>query len=156
TYEMVKASAEVVVPRTVAIDDAVAEHAAPQVVILGAGLDGRAWRMEALAGAYVCEVDQPASQRDKRDRAAALPADRAPRFAPVDFGRDRLADALAAAGHDAAVPTTWVWEGVVPYLTSAEVEATTAGIAALSAPGSRLIVNYQAPSALGRLSRRVI
>lgn len=156
TYEMIKAGTDIMVPRTVAIDDALAEHTAPQVIILGAGLDGRAWRLDALAGRYVCEVDQPASQQDKRDRAAALPVDRAPRYAPVDFGRDRLADALAAAGHDPAAPTTWVWEGVVPYLTRAEVTATTADVAALSAPGSRMIVNYQAPSVLGGVARRVV
>jgi methyltransferase (TIGR00027 family) len=156
TYELIRGGAEIIVPRTVAIDEAILEHAAPQVVILGAGLDGRAWRMPALAGAYVCEVDQPASQHEKQDRAAALPADRAPRFVPVDFGRDRLADALAAAGHRTGTPTTWVWEGVVPYLTRAAVAATVAEVAACSAPGSRLIVNYQSPSRFGGLVRRVI
>ena len=30
---------------------------------------------------------------------------------------------LAAAGHDPTRPTTWIWEGVVMYLTKAEVEA---------------------------------
>jgi len=42
----------------------------------------------------------------------------------------------------------------VPYLTPAEVETTVAALAALSAPGSRLVVNYQAPSrraAVGRV-----
>ena len=156
TYELIRGGAEIVVPRTVAIDEAIISHAAPQVVLLGAGLDGRAWRMPALAAAYVCEVDQPASQREKRDRAAALPADRAPRFAPVDFGSDRLADALAAAGHQTGTPTTWVWEGVVPYLTRSQVAATVAEVAACSAPGSRLIVNYQSPSRLGGVIRRVL
>ena len=44
-FEMVPASAEVMVPRTIAIDEAVRARLAPQLVILGAGLDGRAWRM---------------------------------------------------------------------------------------------------------------
>jgi O-methyltransferase involved in polyketide biosynthesis len=39
-----------------------------------------------------------------------------------------------------------VWEGVVPYLTADQVRATVAQIAELSAPGSRLIVNYQTKS----------
>ena len=150
-YEMVRAAAEAIVPRTVAIDDAVRAHPTPQLVILGAGLDGRAWRLPAPA---VFEVDQPASQADKRDRAEALPAERAPHFVPVDFGRDDLGAALRAAGHDATVPTTWIWEGVVPYLTPAQVTSTVAGVAACSAPGSRLIVNYQAPSVRGDLARR--
>jgi O-methyltransferase involved in polyketide biosynthesis len=72
-YETVRANAELIVPRTVAIDDAVRAHPSPQLVILGAGLDGRAWRMPELAGVAVFEVDRPATQHDKRDRAAGLP-----------------------------------------------------------------------------------
>jgi methyltransferase (TIGR00027 family) len=152
-YEMVRAAAEAIVPRTVAIDDAVLAHPNPQLVILGAGLDGRAWRMPVEA---VFEVDQPASQTDKKDRAAALPTAQAPRFVPVDFGRDELGDALSAAGHRSDTPTTWIWEGVVPYLTRPEVTATVAAVSACSAPGNRMIVNYQAPSLLATVGRRVI
>jgi methyltransferase (TIGR00027 family) len=157
-YETVRANAELIVPRTVAIDAAVRAHPGPQLVILGAGLDGRAWRMPELAGVGVFEVDQPASQQDKRDRAAALPGP-PPAFVPVDFGRDRLGQALAAAGHRADRPTTWIWEGVVPYLTEQEVETTVAAVAAVSAPDSRLIVNFQMPAAsmtLGRLAARAL
>ncbi len=146
-YEMVRASAEAVVPRTVAIDAALRADPTAQVAILGAGLDGRAWRMTELAGAEVYEVDHPASQRDKRARVADLsPVAGALRWVPVDFSRDRLGDALDAAGHRADAPTTWVWEGVVAYLSRPEVEATVAALAARSAPGSGLVVNYQAPS----------
>jgi methyltransferase (TIGR00027 family) len=72
---------------------------------------------------------------------------------PVDFGRDRLGEALAAAGHRADRATTWVWEGVVPYLTEAEVAATVTAVAASSAPNSRLIVNFQMPALLTKLGR---
>ena len=109
--------------------------------------------MPELAGA-VLEVDQPASQRDKRDRAAELPGP-APLFVPVDFGHDDLAGALEAAGHRGQTPTTWVWEGVVPYLSRPQVGATLAAVAARSAPGSRVVVNYQAPSLRARLGRLV-
>lgn len=153
-YEMVARCGEMMVPRTVAIDDAVREHRAGQVVILGAGLDGRAWRMPELAGADVYEVDQPASQQDKRYRAARLEG-KPPTYVPVDFARDRLGDALAATGHRAAEPTTWVWEGVVPYLTRDQVLATVQAIASISAPGSRLIVNYQERSVAARFGRLI-
>jgi methyltransferase (TIGR00027 family) len=153
-YEMVRACGEVIVPRTVAIDDAVRGGPREQTVILGAGLDGRAWRMPELAGTPVFEVDRPASQLDKRERAAAL-GGRPPRFVPVDFGRDDLGAALAAAGHRATGRTTWVWEGVIPYLTPAQVGSTVAAVAALSAPGSRLIVNYQVASAGLRVGQLV-
>ncbi|RZU75479.1 methyltransferase (TIGR00027 family) [Micromonospora kangleipakensis] len=151
-YETVRASAELIVPRTVAIDDAVRAHPSPQLVILGAGLDGRAWRMPELAGVTVFEVDQPATQQDKRERAAGL-SGTPPRFVPVDFGRDRLAEALTAFGHRADLATTWIWEGVVPYLTRAEVAATVTALAACSAPNSRLIVNFQMPATSTKLGR---
>lgn len=138
---------ELMVPRTVAIDDAIRDAAAPQLVTLGAGLDGRAWRMPELADTTVFEVDHPDSQARKRERAAPLGLlARELRFVPVDFTRDRLDVALAAAGHDPGRPTTWVWEGVVMYLTRAEIERTLTVVAERSSPGSRVIVLYTSPS----------
>ncbi|MEU0153487.1 class I SAM-dependent methyltransferase [Micromonospora fulviviridis] len=151
-YETVRAAAELMAPRTIAIDDAIRARPCPQLVILGAGLDGRAWRMPELAGVAVFEVDQPATQQDKRERAGGL-SGTPPRFVPVDFGRDRLAGTLPAHGHRADLATTWIWEGVVPYLTRAEVAATVAEVATCSAPGSRLVVNFQSPATSTRLGR---
>ncbi|MFF8988376.1 class I SAM-dependent methyltransferase [Streptomyces sp. NPDC014983] len=165
-YEGVRACAEIAVARTVAIDEALRARASGQLVILGAGLDTRAWRLSELARTDVWEVDHPASQRDKRarlDEAAqggALPAlARSVRFTPVDLAVDDLGAALDAAGHDPSAPTTWLWEGVVPYLTRDQVRATLAALATRTAPGSTLVVNYQAPSAkatAGRLLTRVL
>ena len=108
----------------------------------------------------VYEVDHPDSQADKEQRAAALGEPVAHRhLVPVDFRTDDLSSALAAAGHDAAVATTWVWEGVVAYLTPDEVESSAAAIADRSAPGSRLVVNYQMPSrraTVGRVLARAL
>jgi len=152
--ELVRATAEGMVARTVAIDDAIRAWPAPQLVILGAGLDGRAWRMPELSDTAVFEVDHPASQQDKRNRIGELPRLAGTfRLVPVDFGRDQLGLALAAAGHVASQPTTWVWEGVVPYLTREQVRTTLALVRARSAPGSRLIVNYQHPAVSARLGR---
>src|SRR5262245_7653051 len=138
---------KMMVARTVAIDEGVRAAASPQVVILGAGLDGRAWRMPELRDVTVFEVDHPDSQRVKRERVAALQqVARDVRFVPVDFTRDRLDDALAAAGHDPTRPTTWIWEGVVMYLSQADIEATLAVIARRSAPGSRLVLLYLRPA----------
>ena len=127
-------------PRTVAIDDAVRDHGAAQVVVLGAGLDARAWRMPELARATVFEVDHPASQRDKQRRLGDL-APTAGQVVPVavDLEHDPLAPALEAAGFDPALETTWVWEGVVPYLTSDAVAEGTV------APGRRAVRTRQHP-----------
>jgi len=143
--------------RTAAIDDAVREAAAPQVVILGAGLDGRAWRMPELATSIVFEVDHPDSQRDKRERIGALtPTAREVRFLAVDFARDSLDAALEQAGQVVTERTMWVWEGVVMYLTPENVEATLRVIARRSAPGSRLSITYAAPARVLQLIGLVV
>ena len=143
--------------RTVAIDQAVREADARQVVILGAGLDGRAWRMPELGASVVFEVDHPDTQREKVARAAALVrVAREVRYVPVDFTRDRLDDQLTAAGHDPTRPTTWIWEGVVMYLTKAEVEVTLEIVARRSAPRSRLVIAYAAPALILPLVRLLV
>ena len=117
-FERLRAVAEVMVPRTLAIDEAVTAKLSSQLVILGAGLDGRAWRLKELADVDVFEVDHPASQADKQSRLGRLePTARSVRFVPVDLSRDSLGDALTAAGHDRTIGTTWICEGVVSYLT---------------------------------------
>jgi methyltransferase (TIGR00027 family) len=142
-----RTQSSLMVARTILIDDAIRSAGAPQLVILGAGLDGRAWRMEELRDVVVFEVDHPDSQRDKRARVSGLtPAARDIRFVPVDFTRDSLDEALSKAGHDAARRTTWVWEGVVMYLSRGDVEATLGLIERRSAPGSRLALTYHAPT----------
>jgi len=148
-HTFVERRSQMMAVRTVAIDEAVRAARAPQVVILGAGLDGRAWRMPELGSAVIFEVDHPDTQREKIARAASLVRVAGEvRFVPVDFTRDRLDDKLAAAGHDPTRPTTWIWEGVVMYLTRAEVEATLEVVARRSTPGSRLVVAYAAPGLL--------
>ncbi len=157
-YEFVRGCAALMAPRTIAIDDGIREHPSEQLVILGAGLDARAWRMGELAGTIVFEVDHPATQADKRERLGQrTPAAREVRFVATDFAQQGIGAALDRAGHRTDAPTTWVWEGVVPYLTAAQVVATVAAVQTRSAPGSRLVVNYQVPStkaAVGQLIGR--
>ncbi|TPG18141.1 class I SAM-dependent methyltransferase [Pedococcus bigeumensis] len=156
-YEMVRRTGLTMVPRTIAIDDAIRDHVAGQLVLLGAGLDSRAYRMPELAATTVFEVDHPASQRDKLRRVRAL-APVAERLVPVavDLTSERLAGPLDAAGFDTAAVSTWVWEGVVPYLSAADVRATVAQLAELTAPGSRLVINYQARSLPTSVMRKVM
>src|SRR3954469_22916297 len=74
--EAARTMADMIGLRTAAIDAAVREAitiGARQLVILGAGYDGRAWRMSELAGVKVFEVDHPATQGDKRTHVPQLP-----------------------------------------------------------------------------------
>lgn len=154
--------ADMMALRTLAIDSAVRDavtRGARQLVILGAGFDGRAWRMKELAGVKVFEVDHPATQGAKRAKVASLPpAIGTVTFVPTNFESEQLDEVLARAGHDSKVPTCWICEGVVMYLTRDAMRATLADIAARSAPGSTLIINYHAEhrNLIARLMFRLI
>jgi methyltransferase (TIGR00027 family) len=133
--------------RTRAIDDAIetaVRNGAHQLVLLGAGLDARAWRMESLRDCAVFEVDHPSTQAYKRTRIGALqPLARALFFVDVDFERHDLAERLAAWGHDATEPSIFVWEGVTMYLTHEAIEATLSAVARVAIAGSVLAMTYQ-------------
>jgi methyltransferase (TIGR00027 family) len=146
--------AEAMALRTVAVDDAVRRAANAQLVIVGAGLDARAWRMHELADVDVFEVDHPASQHDKRQRTAMLhPTAQSLHLVPVDLRDGDLGTAMDTAGHQVSRSTTWVLEGVIPYLTVDETAATVAAIAARSAPASTLVMTYQTSSPKGGVGR---
>jgi methyltransferase (TIGR00027 family) len=147
--EALKNAADLLALRTLVIDEAVKgalAAGAPQLVILGAGLDGRAYRLPELATAHVFEVDHPATQAIKRERAGALTLSAQQlTHVPVDFERDALGSALEAAGHRASEPTVWIWEGVVMYLTADAMRSTLKTVEQRSAKGSTLVVQYNTP-----------
>jgi methyltransferase (TIGR00027 family) len=127
-------------------DDAVADALAAgigQVVILGAGLDTRAYRLVAPAGAVAFELDQRANTDYKLRRLRPIygGAPERVRVIPVDFEVDDLAAVMAAAGFDSARPALFVWEAVTQYLTEESVRATFTFLAKAPA-GSRLIFTY--------------
>lgn len=127
-----------------------------QVVVVGAGFDTRAWRLEALEGTHVVEVDRAATQRRKR----AAMADVAPladvEFVAADLAEDSLLVALAPTAWDRHRPTMWLWEAVVPYLDDRAVRSTATGLAELSAPGSRLAMTFAHPVGGGGLAGAVV
>ena len=138
--------------RMAAIDAAVADavtSGCSQLVVLGAGLDARAWRLPCLGTVDVLEVDHPATQETKRGRIdeAACRA-RSLTFVPVDFEVDSLDLRLDDAGHDPLRPTMWIWEGVTPYLGPDAIEGTLRTVGARSAPRSGLTMTYAVASAV--------
>jgi methyltransferase (TIGR00027 family) len=113
------------------------------VVVLGAGLDTRAYRLARRSNVPVFEVDQPINVERKKAVVATVfgtpPA--SVRLVPVDFERDDLMAVLASNGYDPAARTFFVWEGVTQYLTEAAVRATFEQLATAAA-GSRLDFTY--------------
>jgi methyltransferase (TIGR00027 family) len=112
-----------------------------QVVILAAGLDSRAYRLDWPDGTVVYELDLPKVLQYKAETLAghgATPlADRRP--VPVDLRHD-WPRALRDAGFDAAEPVAWLAEGLLPFLPAAAQEAMFVSIDALSGSGSRVAV----------------
>ena len=143
--------------RTVILDRAI-QCAAPfdQLVILGAGLDSRAWRLDCLKDTVVFEVDHPSTQSWKRARSEAIPFKAKDlRFVALDFASGQLAPLLQSAGFDPRKRTFWLWEGVTMYLRPAVVSANLAAFASLSALGSRLALTYLRKNC-GRIPRSII
>jgi methyltransferase (TIGR00027 family) len=112
-----------------------------QVVILAAGLDSRAYRLNWPPGTAVYEIDQPKVLEYKtgilEQRGAAPTASRRP--VPIDL-RDDWPAALTDAGFDRTQPTAWLAEGLLPYLPSDAQDRLFEMFTALSAPGSQVAV----------------
>jgi methyltransferase (TIGR00027 family) len=112
-----------------------------QVVILAAGLDSRAYRLDWPAGTTVYEIDQPQVVEYKTATLAAAGA--APkatrRTVPIDL-REDWPVALVGAGLDRAQPTAWLAEGLLPYLPAEAQDRLFEMLTALSAPGSQVAV----------------
>lgn len=135
------------VARTRVIDDHLRRGLADrieQVVLIGAGFDARAYRIDGIDSARVFEVDLAETQARKRvllaERLGSLPGH--VRFVELDLDRASLDEGLRAAGHSAAERSFFIWEGVTNYLTGDGVDATLRSVTAAGSPGSRLAFTY--------------
>lgn len=112
-----------------------------QSVILAAGLDARAHRLDWPAGQIVFELDRPLVLSFKNailEKSSVAPrSDR--RAVAVDL-RDDWPSALRAAGFDPTTPCAWSAEGLLSYLPSAARQLLFERIESLSPPGSRIAV----------------
>jgi methyltransferase (TIGR00027 family) len=111
-----------------------------QVVVLGAGYDDRALRFRTPQVRFF-EVDHPGTQADKRARLTRLlgpDAGRGPVLVAADFRVDVLPDVLAAAGHDRAVATLFLCEGLLVYLDEPATVGLLGGAGEVAGPGSVL------------------
>jgi len=118
-----------------------AEAGVRQFVILGAGLDARAFRLEWPPGVRLFELDVPDMFNFKEEVLGSIAANtHCERIViPSDLRSDWFSD-LARAGFDAAIPTAWIAEGLLIYLTPELNEALITTISRASLPGSRLAI----------------
>jgi methyltransferase (TIGR00027 family) len=146
------------IARTKLIDDLICE-AAPsidQLVILGAGYDTRAHRLDCLSTRAVFEIDHPNTQADKRTVLARAkpPTATTPTYVAVDFERDDLAAALMAIAHQPARRSMFLWEGVTQYLSPEAVDKTLSAIHQAARQGDTLVFTYVDDAVIeGKLDR---
>lgn len=112
-----------------------------QAVIVAAGLDSRAYRIQWPDGTSVFEVDLPKVLKFKARVLQEHGAE--PKARRIDVGADLRTEwsrALEAAGFDVERPSAWSVEGVLPYLTDEAQNTLFTRISGLSAPGSRIAI----------------
>lgn len=113
------------------------------VVILGAGLDTRAYLLNRQIRIPVFEVDLPVNiaRKAKTVRRVLGGPPLSVRLVALDFERDDLLTALAEHGYLPDYRAFFICEGVTQYLTEDGVRRTLDGLRA-AAPGSRLVFTY--------------
>jgi methyltransferase (TIGR00027 family) len=113
------------------------------VVILGAGLDTRAYRLAALDAIPVFEVDLPENIAYKRTILrklyGSIPAHVT--LVPLDFDNQDLASGLASQGYRAEYKSFFIWEAVTQYLSEDGIRKTLSFLAQAKT-GSRLVFTY--------------
>ncbi|XVS60968.1 SAM-dependent methyltransferase [Actinosynnema sp. CA-299493] len=123
--------------RTRMLDDVVLDAGNRQAVLLGAGLDTRAFRLDWPAGSVVFEFDQApvlAFKQQVLDSLGAHP--RVTRHPITADLRDDWAGLLPGFRPDE--PTTWLAEGLLLYLPGDAERRLIDTVDRLSAPGSTL------------------
>jgi methyltransferase (TIGR00027 family) len=136
----------VVAVRTRFFDDAlrriVTESRVDQLVILAAGLDTRAFRLPLPPDLILFELDRPEVLDLKAIRLTQLSATpRCQRIPiPVDLAGD-WSSALQAGGFNRQRPAAWLVEGLLHYLTEAQVHQVLSTLSGLAVPGSWLLTD---------------
>lgn len=123
---------------------AAADAGVRQIVLLAAGLDSRAYRLDWPADTKVYELDQPQVLEFKRRVLADVEPRADRREVAVDL-REDWPGALTDAGFDPALPSAWIAEGLLIYLPAAAQQQLFDGVDHLAAPGSHVAVEEGRP-----------
>jgi len=132
--------------RTRLYDDellAAARAGCHQVVILGAGLDARAFRLPWPDGVRLWELDMPEvfafKERVLEERGATARCERVVLAADL---REDWPQLLSDGGFDSRQPTAWLIEGLLLYLDEGERDLLLDRVGALSSAGSRAAMDH--------------
>ncbi|GAA4236063.1 SAM-dependent methyltransferase [Actinomadura meridiana] len=137
---------EFVAIRTRYLDDAISDlvgRGVRQVVLIAAGMDTRAFRLELPDDVTLYEVDHRALIEEKEKRLAQIgapPPSVTLRRVQADLTGDWSA-ALRESDFDPSKPTLWVPEALLFFLTEKQSRTLLRTFAANSAPGSWVAVD---------------
>lgn len=125
-----------------------------QILILGAGLDTRAYRMALNEQAKVFEIDLAWVQKYKTEKLkkfyGALPKQVC--YAPIDFNMQAISEVLKESPFDFQKPTFIIWEAVTQYISPAAVTKTFQFISTMPA-GSSVVFTYVLESVIKKESK---
>ncbi|MFC1532769.1 class I SAM-dependent methyltransferase [Thermodesulfobacteriota bacterium] len=117
----------------------------PQIVLLGAGYDSRAYRFaNSNQGTRIFELDATPTQNRKKKciRKAQIDIPKHVTFIPINFNQESLKDTLEKAGYKNHQKTLFIWEGVSYYLDLESVETTLAFVSHASHHESAIAFDY--------------
>ena len=136
------------IARTVWLDELflnALKNKVPQIVLMGAGYDSRAYRFaDHNKGTTVFELDAAPTQERKIAclKKVRIPVPQGVKFVPVDFNKDALESVLEKAGFNSSLKTLFIWEGVSYYLGPESVDATLSSVHQLGSQGSQIAFDY--------------
>lgn len=137
--------ANIVFSRSRRFDSLIESYAdnSEQLVVLGAGLDARAYGPLVDRSLTMFELDKQTTQLAKRRAVARanLKHDHI-HYIEIDFADPNWIRALVASPYDPAKTTIFLWEGVTLYLSEANVRATLNAIKMHAAEGSVIVLDF--------------
>ncbi|MGZ6098440.1 MAG: SAM-dependent methyltransferase [Myxococcaceae bacterium] len=113
---------------------------APQVVLLAAGMDARAFRLAWPPSTRLFEIDQPEVLALKQERLGDARPACSRTTVPIDLAED-WPTSLVGRGFRPEVRTVWLAEGLFPYLDGSLVGTLLERLDRLSTPGSILLAD---------------
>ena len=115
-----------------------------QLVILGAGYDTRAYRIEGLDKVKVFEVDHPATQSIKIEKITEIFGSLLDyvTYVPMDLELDKFSQQLLKRGYNKSLKTLFIMEGLLMYLSPEIVDELLSFIVHNSGKGSSIIFDY--------------
>ena len=117
----------------------------PQIVLLGAGYDSRAYRFEkSNHGTRIFELDiAPTQDRKKKCiKKARIDIPKHVTFVPINFNEESLKNVLEKAGYKNHQKTLFIWEGVSYYLEVESVDTTLEFVSHASHHESAIAFDY--------------